>query len=69
MSTKKQQRREQREQKNKSEAERKANPVPIIVLSMVAAVIVIGLAGFLLRDNREPPWEGATWSEAHGHWH
>jgi hypothetical protein len=69
MSSKKQLRRQQREQKKDSQAQRKANPVPMIVLSIVAIVLVIGLMDFLRRDDREPPWPGASWSEAHGHWH
>jgi hypothetical protein len=67
MSTKKQLRRERQRQKGTTKA--RLSPVSIFVLSIVALLLVVGVIGSLVGSNREPPWPGAIWSEAHGHYH
>ena len=67
MSTKKQRRRERPRQKGTTKA--RLSPVSIFVLSIAALLLVVGVIGSLLGNNREPPWPGAIWSEAHGHYH
>lgn len=70
MSTKKQMRRERAEQGRKLQEERRRSPVALFLWSIAAVLILAGVAGFLMRgDHGEPPWPGAVWSEAHGHWH
>jgi hypothetical protein len=70
MSTKKQLRRERQEQDRKREEASKRNPVPTLLLSIAAILLVVGVIGYFLRGDREPPpWPGAVWSEAHQHWH
>jgi hypothetical protein len=69
MSTKKQLRRERLEQDRKRGEERKRNPVPLFLWSIAVVLLMAGAIGFLVRGNREPPWPGAVWSEAHRHWH
>ena len=68
MSTKKQRRREKR-QEQKGAAKSRLSPVSIFVLSIAALLLVVAVIGGLLGSNREPPWPGAIWSAAHGHWH
>ena len=68
MSSKKQLRRERQQQKHTTPKPR-FSPVSIFLLSIAALVLVVSVLGSLLGSNREPPWPGAMWSEAHGHWH
>jgi hypothetical protein len=69
MSTKKQHRRERLEQERLRTEERKRNPLPIFLWSIAVVLLVAGAIGFVVRQDREPPWPGAVWSEAHQHWH
>ena len=68
MSTKKQRRRERREKAREGRA-RKRSPVAWFMVSIAVALVAVGVAGFFLRSGDEPPFPGAVWSEAHGHWH
>ena len=68
MSSKKQLRRE-RQQKKEGTTKPRLSPVSIFLLSIAALLIVVVVIGSLTGENREPPWPGAMWSEAHGHWH
>jgi hypothetical protein len=67
MSSKKQLRRERQQQKGTTKP--RLNPVSIFLLSIAALLLVVGVIGSLRGSSREPPWPGAMWSEAHGHWH
>ena len=48
------------------------NPALAFAL-VIAAVIGLTLGGVMLFGDRsgpgDPPWPGAVWSPAHGHWH
>ena len=68
MSSKKQLRRERQQQQDTTPKPR-FSPVSIFLLSIAALVLVAGVIGSLVGTDREPPWPGAMWSEAHGHWH
>ena len=68
MSSKKQRRRERKVQKDTTSKPR-FSPVSIFLLSIAALLIVVVVIGSLTGTNSEPPWPGAIWSEAHGHWH
>jgi hypothetical protein len=73
MSSKKELRRKRRAEARELEREhRKANPALLMVLGIVLAV-VLTVGGVWLFGDRggpgEPPWPGAVWSPAHGHWH
>ena len=67
MSSKKKLRRERQQKKDTTKP--RLSPVSIFLLSIAALLLVVGVLGSLLGSNREPPWPGAMWSEAHGHWH
>lgn len=71
MSSKKQ-RRKQRQQEEEERPRRKANPAVLFIVG-IGAVVVLMLVGVLVFGEGggpgEPPWPGAVWSSAHGHWH
>ena len=69
MSTKKQLRRERQKKKQEEVAKTRKSPVWIFILSIAAILVAIGVYGSFFGESREPPWPGATWSAAHGHWH
>jgi len=69
MSTKKRLRRERRQHERESRSGQKLNPVAMFMVGVVAVLILVGVVGLALRQDRVPPWPGAVWSEAHGHWH
>ena len=58
------------EQDRKLQEDRKRSPLPIFFWSIGLVLLLAGVTGFLMRgDHGEPPWPGAVYSEAHGHWH
>ena len=69
MSTKKQLRRERQKKKQEEVAKTRKAPVWIFILSIAAIIAGIAVWGNFFGDDREPPWPGATWSAADGHWH
>jgi len=69
MSTKKQLRRAKRE-KEEGTKRSKLNPATMFMLSVVAAVVLLGAVAFFFGTGAgEPPYPGAVWSPEHGHWH
>ena len=70
MSSKKARRRErQAKQQEESRRRGKLSPVTLFMIGIGAALLVIVVATMLFVDRPEPPYPGAVWSEAHGHWH
>ena len=70
MSSKKQLRRQRQEKEEQEREGRKLSPATLFIVGIAAAVLVLGATAYAFRaDNGEPPWEGAVWSELHGHWH
>lgn len=44
----------------------------VFIVGIVAAVLLTVVGAMVLgnrSDRGDPPWPGAVWSEAHGHWH
>ncbi len=73
MSSKKARRRErQRQEQEQSSRRGKPSPVTLFILGIGAAVLIT-IAAWLAFGDRSgrgaPPWPGAVWSQAHGHWH
>ncbi len=71
MSSKKARRRKQKEQRQ-DERKRRVNPATLFIVGIGLAVILTVAAAALFTDGsapEDPPWPGATWSAAHGHWH
>lgn len=72
MSSKKELRRRRREQQHEKKERGGRNPALLFALG-IAAAILITLGAFMVLGNPggpgEPPWPGAVWSAAHGHWH
>lgn len=73
MSSKKAHRQQRREaERARTEARRGMNPALAFAL-VIAAAIGLTLGGVMLFGDRsgpgDPPWPGAVWSPAHGHWH
>jgi hypothetical protein len=70
VSSKKQLRRERRQQEKTGKTGTKVNPAVLFVLSILAVVLILGSVAFFVRGESEPPpWPGAVWSAEHGHWH
>lgn len=70
MSSKKQLRRKR--QKEQEEGPRnKTNPAVLFILGIGAVVLLMVVGVYLFGDAGpgDPPWPGAVWSSAHGHWH
>lgn len=72
MSSKKKLRRRQRTAQKEQARQGKANPAWLFILGIVL-VIGLTLGGVAIFGDRsgpgDPPWPGAVWSPAHGHWH
>ena len=71
MSSKKARRRKRQEHKQDRRRSR-LSPATVFILGIAMAVLltVVGAVVFGDRSGRgEPPWPGAVWSAAHGHWH
>ncbi|SVD83617.1 uncharacterized protein METZ01_LOCUS436471 [marine metagenome] len=69
MSTKKQLRLERQKKRQEEVAKTRKAPVWIFILSIAGLLLAIMLFATFFGDNPEPPFPGATWSAAHGHWH
>ena len=72
MSSKKELRRKRREAEKEAAARSKVNPAWMFILG-IALTLALIVGGYVLFGGGaavgEPPWPGAVWSEAHGHWH
>jgi hypothetical protein len=71
MSSKKARRRERQEQAQDGRKSR-FTPVTLFLLSIGLVIALVVAATVVLGDRSdqgEPPWPGAVWSAAHGHWH
>ena len=64
-------RRKERQQKQQEETRRrgKMSPVTLFMLAIGTALVVTALVTTFFVDRGAPPFPGAVWSEAHGHWH
>lgn len=70
MSSKKQLRRERRRQERQEKRRTKRNPATVFIVAIALALVAVGVFAFFVKGDRgEPPFPGAVWSEAHGHWH
>ena len=69
MSSKKQRRQERRRQEREGGASSR-NPVTMFIIAIGVALIVVTAIALVVRESPgEPPFPGAVWSDAHGHWH
>ena len=72
MSSKKELRRKRREAEQEAHKGGKVNPAWMFILG-IALTLGLLVGGYVLLGGGsgmgEPPWPGAVWSEAHGHWH
>ena len=70
MSSKKALRRE-RVERQEAESRRRGRPGPVALFIIAVGVALVGTVAvaFFVGDRPEPPYPGAVWSEAHGHWH
>lgn len=71
MSSKKARRKKRREEA-RSEAKKGINPALLFILAIgLAMVATVGISMVVGGDSSpgDPPWPGAVWSDAHGHWH
>ena len=71
MSSKKARRKKRREEAKK-EAKKGMNPALLFILAIGVAVLATVAVSMTLGGSSapgDPPWPGAVWSEAHGHWH
>jgi FtsH-binding integral membrane protein len=71
MSSKKARRRERQEQTQDGRRSR-FTPATLFLLSIGLVIALVVAATVVLGDRSdrgEPPWAGAVWSAAHGHWH
>lgn len=65
-------RRKKRKEEAKSEGKKGMNPALLFILVIgVAMVATVGISMALGGSSApgDPPWPGAVWSSAHGHWH
>lgn len=70
MSSKKARRRERQQKKQEEVRSRgKLSPVTLFMLAIGTALVITALVNVFFVDRGDPPWPGAVWSDAHGHWH
>lgn len=72
MSSKKARRKQRREKQEQEGRQGKRSPVTLFIVGLGVAVLLTIAASLVFvdrSDRGDPPWEGAVWSEAHGHWH
>ena len=70
MSSKKQLRQARRRKEREEKGKTRRNPAVLFIGVIVVALLAVGVFGFFFRGDRgQPPFPGAVWSEAHGHWH
>lgn len=65
-------RRKKRSEESKSEKKKGLNPALLFILGIgLAVAVTVGISMALGGSSSpgDPPWPGATWSAAHGHWH
>ena len=71
MSSKKALRKKQRE-KAKADSRKGVNPALLFVVGVGFALLVTVAVSMMWGESSapgDPPWPGAVWSDAHGHWH
>jgi len=73
MSSKKARRKKrQQQEEDRDRSRRSLGPVTLFLLGIGVAVLLTAVASVVLVDRSgrgDPPWPGAVWSAAHGHWH
>jgi Flp pilus assembly protein TadB len=67
-----------RKKRQKEEAQeqvrrgRRFSPATLFILAIGVTIVLSVVVAVLLGDGSglgDPPWPGAVWSSAHGHWH
>ena len=64
--------RKQRRKAEKEEQKKGMNPALMFILAIGVAVLATVAVSMTLGGSSapgDPPFPGAVWSEAHGHWH
>jgi hypothetical protein len=71
MSSKKSVRKQKKEAAQARSAAKGDSSRRLLVYVGLALALVVVAAFFLRGSNApgDPPWPGAVWSQAHGHWH
>ena len=72
MSSKKALRKQRRKAEKEEEKKKGMNPALLFILAIGVAVLVTLGVSFAVGGSSapgDPPWPGAVWSDAHGHWH
>lgn len=65
-------RRKKRKDEVKSAGKKGLNPALLFLVGIgLAVALTVGLSMVLGGSSApgDPPWPGAVWSDAHGHWH
>jgi hypothetical protein len=68
MSSKKARRRKAQEQAQDG-SHRTLSPATLFMIGIGMALALVVFGAVILSDREEPPFPGAVWSAAHGHWH
>ncbi len=65
-------RRKKRQEQEQNRRRSGLSPATLFILGIGVAMLLTVVAAVVLvdrSDRGEPPWPGAVWSAAHGHWH